>query len=151
MDIREARREELAEILAVQRLAFYDQACIYGDFRIRPLSVGLADLEAGWEAHRYLVGAESGRIVASARGRPEGGTCHVGNVIVRPDRQGRGLGTAILAALESSFPEAGRFELFTGALSASNIAFYEKAGYRIFQRAAATVNEPELVFMEKLA
>lgn len=149
MDIREARREELAEILAVQRLAFYDQACIYGNFSIRPLSVVLADIESGWEAQRYLVGIEGGRIVASARGRKEGGTCHVGNVIVRPDRQGLGLGKAILGALEDSFPDAERFELFTGALSSSNIAFYSKAGYIIFRRESAAGNEPELVFMEK--
>jgi GNAT superfamily N-acetyltransferase len=149
MDIQPARREDLAEILAVQKLAFYDQACLYGSFRIRPLLATLEEIEAGWSARRYLKGVEGGRIIASARGKADGDTCHIGNVIVRPDRQGQGLGKAILSALEDLFSEVKRFELFTGALSASNIAFYEKAGYRIYERQAAEGAEPELVFMEK--
>jgi GNAT superfamily N-acetyltransferase len=149
MTILPALREDIPEILALQKLAFYAQACIYSNFRIRPLRATIEDLESDWEVWTYIKGLQDGRIIASARGRMEGDTCHVGNVIVRPDMQGRGLGKAILAAIEAAFPEARRYELFTGALSTSNLAFYSKAGYRAFRRQAPAVGEPELVFMEK--
>ncbi len=58
-------------------------------------------------------------------------------------------GSASLCELESRFPEARRFELFTGHASAKDLHIYEKNGYREFKR------EPEherltLVYLEKM-
>jgi ribosomal protein S18 acetylase RimI-like enzyme len=146
----EADIADAPEILALQKLAFYQEACRAGSFRIRPMLTSLEELEGSWGSHRYvkIVDAE-GRIIASARGRMEGDTCHVGNVIVRPDRQGLGFGKAVLAGLEAAFPQANRFELFTAAASAPNIGFYQSRGYEIFLRRPPAANEPEMVFMEK--
>jgi GNAT superfamily N-acetyltransferase len=149
MTIDNAKYENLPEILALQKVAFYAQACLADNFLIRPLMTTISDIERDFQTYRYLIGVEEGRIVASARGMESEGNCFVGNVIVRPDRQGRGLGKAILGAIEASFPRANRFELFTGAASSYNIGFYEKTGYRAFKRQAKSANEPELVFMEK--
>jgi GNAT superfamily N-acetyltransferase len=150
MTISRADRENLPEILALQKVAFYAQACLAENFLIRPLMTTLPDIESDFQTHLYLIGVEEGRIVASARGRESDGTCHVGNVIVRPDRQGQGLGKAILGAIEAAFPRVNRYELFTGAASAYNVGFYGRAGYSVFRRQPESASEPELVFMEKI-
>jgi ribosomal protein S18 acetylase RimI-like enzyme len=68
--------------------------------------------------------------------------------MVHPDLQGRGIGTRLMVAIEQLFPEARRFELFTGSLSVRNIALYKHLGYETFT--TETVSEKiSLVFMEK--
>ncbi len=47
-----------------------------------------------------------------------------------PDRQGQGLGTALLTALHEQVPDAAAFDLFTGHLSGSNLRLYRRLGYR---------------------
>ncbi len=89
MTIETATRADIPEIIALQKLAFYDQACLARSFRIRPLLATIEDMEAQWDTYRYVKGVEDGRIIASARGKMDGSSCRVGNVIVRPDRQGR--------------------------------------------------------------
>lgn len=69
-------------------------------------------------------------------------------LIVHPDHQGRGLGTALMHRLEGAFPEARRAELFTGQQSERNIHLYERLGYRIFRQEPVTDNL-SFVFMEK--
>jgi ribosomal protein S18 acetylase RimI-like enzyme len=50
---------------------------------------------------------------------------------VVPDRQGTGIGSDLLAAIEVAAPSDVRsFALFTGPKSARNVALYERAGYR---------------------
>jgi hypothetical protein len=51
-----------------------------------------------------------------------------------------------LNGLESRFPQAKRFELYTGAKSLRNIRFYSNAGYHVFRTEAGN---PDMVFMEK--
>ncbi|MER6577571.1 GNAT family N-acetyltransferase, partial [Nonomuraea sp. NPDC001023] len=63
-----------------------------------------------------------------------GTTCLVGRLVVAPDRQGQGLGTALLAALHEQVPEAGAFDLFTGHLSEGNLRLYRRLGYRETRR-----------------
>ena len=51
-------------------------------------------------------------------------------VAVLPAYQGRGIGRRLVAEVERRFPQARRFELFTGARSVENIRLYERLGYR---------------------
>ena len=55
-----------------------------------------------------------------------------------------------MAEIESAFPKARRFELFTGHRSERNLHLYEKLGYREFKRVPAT-EDLTMVFMEKVA
>ena len=69
-------------------------------------------------------------------------------MIVHPEYRRRGIGTALLNRIETLFPTARRFELFTGHKSEKNIRLYERVGYRAFRQ--ERVNEKvSLVFMEK--
>ncbi|GLW97393.1 GNAT family N-acetyltransferase [Microtetraspora sp. NBRC 16547] len=63
-----------------------------------------------------------------------GPACVVGRLVVAPDRQGNGIGTALLEALHAAVPEAAAFDLFTGHLSEGNLRLYRRLGYRETRR-----------------
>jgi ribosomal protein S18 acetylase RimI-like enzyme len=92
----------------------------------------------------------AGRLVGSVRGRMLDGACAVARLVVHPECQRRGIGSQLLRAIEDRFPEAERFELFTGDKSEKNIRLYERHGYRLTRRERVS---PAVVavFMEKLA
>ena len=46
------------------------------------------------------------------------------------DLQRRGIGSALLAAIEQRFPDIEAFELFTGNRSVENLRLYDRHGYR---------------------
>lgn len=140
---------DLAEVLAVQRLAFYEIARMYRNFRLRPLMVKLEDLEESFDRMIYVKAVYDGDIIGSTRGELCGKCCEIGNVVVRPDYQGRRIGQKMMAEIESRFPQAEEFELFTGKEIISNIRFYEKLGYKIVKEIPAKGTEPDLVIMKK--
>ncbi len=148
MTIERAAPQEAAEILELQRLCYLREAERYDDFSIAPMTQTVEGMREDIAAQLVLVAREEGRIVGSVRGRLDGGTCHVGRLIVRPDCERRGIGSRLMAALEAAFPEAARFELFTGHRSDGNLRLYTRLGYREFRR--QPVHERlTLVYMEK--
>ena len=108
----------------------------------------MAPLHPEWKDKQPFKAVLEGRIVGSVRVRLADATCHVGKLIVDPNIQNRGIGSALMRHLESRFPETGRFELFTGHESLRNLHLYTKLGYREFRR--VPVNDRLwLVYMEK--
>jgi GNAT superfamily N-acetyltransferase len=148
VQVEDATRGDIPEILALQKLAYRSEAEIHDDFTIPPLHQTLSEIEADFRRLRFLKAVEEGRIIGSVRAHQERGTCYVGRLIVLPGRQNQGLGTLLMQAIEDRFPRAARFELFTGHLSARNLYFYDKLGYREFRRAPAT-DKVMLIFLEK--
>lgn len=144
-----AGREELAEILAVQRVAFYQQALLYHNFRIRPLCITLEDMEAGFSSFTYLAARQDGRIIGAGRISTADDTGYIGNVIVLPEFQRQGIGRSLMQDLEAVHPSLTRFELFTGRESTSTIRLYQSLGYSIFKETPAGTHEPALVYMQK--
>jgi ribosomal protein S18 acetylase RimI-like enzyme len=142
-EIRSAEESDLETILALQKLAFQQEAELYNDFSIPPLTQTLESIRADFPRKTFLKASISEAIVGSVRGFQEGSTCFVERLVVRPDYQKRGIGKVLMESLEKAFSKAQRFELFTGDRSAGNIRFYEKLGYRIFN------HEGILVFLEK--
>ena len=55
-------------------------------------------------------------------------------MLVDPSCQGRGIGGALLAAVEQLHPEVERFELTTNTLVPGNVQFYERRGYVVHER-----------------
>jgi ribosomal protein S18 acetylase RimI-like enzyme len=74
--------------------------------------------------------------------------CEIGRLMVHPDFQGRGIGSALLRAIEVGFPDATKYELFTGSKSDATIRLYERHGYTVThsERQSQAVM---LVFLEK--
>ncbi|WP_431930583.1 GNAT family N-acetyltransferase [Nonomuraea jabiensis] len=62
---------------------------------------------------------------------PEDGVLLVENVAVRPDRQGKGLGRALMAYAEEEARRLGlpALRLYTNTRMTANIALYESLGY----------------------
>ena len=139
---------DAAEILALQKLAYQSEAILYNDFTIPPLTQTLHELTVEFRHRQILQVVAVERIIGSVQGFQVGSTCHVGRLMVHPERQGKGIGSRLMAAVEQGFPDVERFELFTGHKSLTNIRLYERLGYRVFRE--ETVHSGlALVFMEK--
>ncbi len=128
--IEEARDPDLPAVLEVQKKAFASEARLYGACSVPPLTQTLDELREEFKTKRFLKAAIGERIAGSVRAWENDGICRVEKLIVEPEEQNKGIGSRLMCALEDIFPEAKRFELFTGHKSAKNIALYAKLGYR---------------------
>ncbi|MEO3790096.1 GNAT family N-acetyltransferase [Nonomuraea sp. B10E15] len=131
--IERAVAADAGEILTLQRAAYVSEAQLYGDPYIPPLVESLEQMRKAIEGAVVLKALDAGRpgrIVGAVRGQLSGATCVVGRLVVAPDRQGQGLGTALLRALHEAVPQASAFDLFTGHLSEGNVRLYRRLGYR---------------------
>ena len=139
---------DLPSILSLQKLAYQSEAELAGDFSIPPLIQTLGGITEDFDNGVILKALDNGEIVGSVRVRLVENTAHIGRLIVLPQKQNRGIGTALLLAAEKIYPCA-RFELFTSDRSSKNLALYVRNGYKEFRR--EPLNEVvDLVFMEKL-
>ncbi len=136
-------------ILALQKCAYRSEAEIYDDFAIPPLRQTLAEMQQDLVDQLVLKALLADRIVGSVRALERDGTCHIGRLIVDPERQNRGIGRRLLAAIEDHFPTARRYELFTGHRSERNLAFYRKLGYAAFRTETAS-GRLSVVYLEKM-
>lgn len=71
-------------------------------------------------------------IIGSVRAYSHNDTLYIGKLMVRPNLQGQGLGTKLLAELECKYPHK-RYELFTSSKSERNIKLYKRLGYVVFK------------------
>lgn len=135
-------------ILRLQHEAYQSEARLYNDWLIPPLVQTLDELIDEFATTTVLKGHVDGRLVGSVRASESGGVVQIARLIVAPDLQGRGIGSALLRAIEASFPAATCFELFTGSLSVDNIRLYRRHGYHVVRE---EVLGPTviLVFMRK--
>jgi GNAT superfamily N-acetyltransferase len=123
-----AGADDVGELLTLQRAAFVTEAQLYEDVRLPALTETLDQLRASLG---LALTARSGpRLVGSVRARVADGVLHVGRLVVAPDRQGRGIGAALLSAVEQAGgPEVHTAALFTGHRSVGNLRLYHRAGY----------------------
>lgn len=147
--IERAVPDDAEAIVLLQRRAYRSEAILYDDDTIPPLRETVGAVREVCTAQLVLKATIDGAIVGAVRAHQEDGTCHVGRLIVDPDVQNRGLGSALLRAIEQHCALGTRLELFTGHRSERNLYLYHKHGYREFRR--ETIN-PSLtfVYLEKL-
>lgn len=150
MDVQRAILSDCPEILSLQKLAYVSEAEIYDDFEIAPLVQTLDEIEDEFYKKVFLKILSHGKIIGSARGFSEKGTCYMEKLIVHPNFQNSGLGTMLLKELEKVFSDCERFELFTGYRSLKNLHLYTKLGYKEFKTLRGTSNL-DFVFLEKEA
>ena len=146
--IAQASPEDAEAILELQMLAYQSEAQLYNDFDIPPLTQTLDEWRSDFTRAVFLKAEVEGKIIGSVKGHQIGETCYVERLIVHPDYQGQGIGTALMKQIESHFEQAQRFELFTGHKSERNIRLYERLGYKPFKSEEINPNL-SFVFLQK--
>ena len=111
------------EILDLQKLAYQSEARLYENENIPPLTQTLEAIEKEFSSHIFYKAVISEKIIGSIRAIMHNNTCFIGKLIVHPTLQGKGIGTALMGAMESHFLDVKRYELFTGTKSLGNIRF----------------------------
>jgi ribosomal protein S18 acetylase RimI-like enzyme len=148
IDIVRATLADAEAILALQKQAYQSEAALYGDPSIPPLVQTIEEMREDLRTQVVVKAMDGERVVGSARAYERDGTTFIGRVIVSPALQGQGLGKRIMAAIEAEFPNARRFELFTGHLSTRNLRFYRTLGYQEYKTVAVS-GTLSFVYLEK--
>lgn len=127
--ILEAERGDACAILALQRMAYQSERLLYSDCVLPPLTETLEDLQASFDDQVFLKAISGRHIIGSVRAFEKNGVCHIGRLIVHPKWQRKGIGTALIRAIEKCFRHAKKMALFTGEKSEGNIRLYKRLGY----------------------
>lgn len=125
--IRRAGPDDAAAVRALTRRAYAPWVPVIGR---EPMPM-TADYERAVREHRIDLVVQNDRPVALIETVLRADDLLIENVAVNPECQGRGLGEVLLAQAERVAREAGRpmIRLYTNALMAANIAFYERRGF----------------------
>ncbi len=144
---------DAGELLTLQRAAYVVEAQAHDDPWLPPLTETLAEIRAALaSADVTVLGIrDRGRLIATVRLRhdpADPSIAHVSRLAVAPDRQGEGLGSRLLAAVEHhAQPQVRALTLFTGERSHRNLGLYARRGYIETHRTDA--GNHELVHMRK--
>ena len=129
--------DDAGELWTLQQAAYLVEGRRHATFDIPPLTETLAEVRASLADGLVLVARARGGWSARCAGRPAtDGDWYVGRLMVAPDLQGEGLGSALLERVEALAP-AGTRRVRAGhrACSASaNVRFYRRRGYRVLGR-----------------
>jgi ribosomal protein S18 acetylase RimI-like enzyme len=137
-------------ILAIQKLAFESEARACGEWEIPPLQESVDEVLAHIRTVVVLKAVEAGQVIGSIRGVPMDGACYITRLGIAPHAQGRGLGGALLAAIEQAHPQARAFELLANQCMPENVRFYQRHGYAIVETRRLS-DSIALEFMRKVA
>jgi ribosomal protein S18 acetylase RimI-like enzyme len=148
MKVKIASIDDLTEILELQIRAYQSEAEIYNDYSIEPLIETPLELQEQFKDKVFLKAVFDGKIVGSVRGYLKAETIHIGRLAVEPDFQNQGMGTQLIRSIEGYFPNAERYELFTGHKSVNNLRLYNNLGYREFKREPGG-DQVMMVYLEK--
>lgn len=128
-----ATPDDAAVILAIQKRAFAEEARLCGNQNIPPLTESL-DAVAGHIKTATVLAARIGaQVVGSVRGLVADNVCTIRGLSVERGHEGRGIGSALLCAIEQAHADVTHFELLTNNAMESNVRFYQRHGYRIIE------------------
>lgn len=145
-----AQKEDLQEILDLQKACYLSEAELHNDFNIPPLTQTIesinGEFDNGW---LFLKVVHNNTIIAAGRGIIDGDTAHIAKLTVKQEFQNQKIGQSLLKKIESKLSNSKRYELFTGHKSLRNIYLYEKLGYSEYKRQFINDNLT-LVYLEKI-
>ncbi len=127
-----AAHGDAATILDIQRRAFAPEARVCETWDIMPMVEPLDAVVEHIRSQIVLIARVDGQVVGSIRGIGAGTVCAIRGLSVEPALHGRGIGVALLRAIEEAHPQVTHFELTTNRRMDSNVRFYERHGYRIY-------------------
>lgn len=122
---------DAGELLTLQRAAYATEAQIYRDPKLPALVETMPEIVADLAKGVGCKATRRARLVGAVRCVIDDDTARIGRLVVAPDMQGLGLGTALLAAAEATGQASGASSaaLFTGHRSAANLRLYKRHGY----------------------
>lgn len=143
-----AEQNDLEEILGIQKEAYVQEAEIYNDFSIQPLTQNIDSLKLEWQKGIVIKAEKKGQIVGSVRAELVDNICKIGKLIVKPDFQNQGIGKKLMTEIERLFDNCLTYELFTGNKSTKNLILYRKLGYKDC-RTEQINNNLNLIYLQK--
>jgi len=133
LTIRRATSSDVGAMHAIQMRAFAEEGCICGTRDIPPLQERPESIAEHVETQLALVAIEGSTALGCVRGVRDSDGWMVRALAVEPTMHGRGIGSALLRALETELPQAKRIHLKTNTLVPGNVSFYERHGYRVYE------------------
>jgi GNAT superfamily N-acetyltransferase len=132
LQLRRATAADATNVHALTRTAYAKWVPIIGREPI-PMT---ADYDRAVVDHIIDLWEENGELLALIEIVRGSGHLSIENIAVRPDQQGKGLGSKLLDHAEKLALSLGLDELrlYTNAAFASNLSFYSRRGYQEYQR-----------------
>ncbi|GGX62704.1 GNAT family N-acetyltransferase [Saccharospirillum salsuginis] len=146
LELRPARPEDLAELVALSIEAFQDDTRFKppGAYMGGPVGHDRLDYHKEWlSCYRYYACEHQGKIVGSAMVDVAGSLARIHGIHVSTASMGQGVGSWMLCALETALPKVTQWTLETPDYAIRNHRFYEKNGYTLEK---ITQPEPKLGF-----
>jgi len=128
-----AEKTDAPEILGLQKTAGQYEAEIYNDENLPVLLQTLAELQNDFDKAVYIKAVINGKIIGSVRGQASDGTALVSGISVHPYFQRRDIGHRLVEEMEKAFPNAKRFETFTGRPNERGLHLLGALGYHEFK------------------
>jgi len=129
--IEPAGADDAAEVLASMQRGFAEY---HGTLQppSSALDETLDDVRAAMARGGAFLARDGGRVVGSARYQFRTGFTYAERVAVDPEHRGRGVGVALMRAIEAAARAAGYTEVRLGVRASlpANLRFYESLGYR---------------------
>lgn len=143
-----ANKEDLKDILELQKLAFHKVAANENNFTIAPLTQTLTDIYEEYEKRHFLKYTENRNIIGSVRAHVDlNNICHIGRLIVHPNYQNRGIGSKLIKVMEEVFHTCEAYDIFTGENSSNTVYLYKKLGY--IETDKKIIDRVSIVFLRK--
>lgn len=134
--IKQVRKQDLDDILNLQKRAFMEVAKLMDNYNLTPLLQTIEELQKEYEQYiilKYL--SNDNKIIGSVRGfLDKENKCQIRKLVVDPDFQNKKVGRALMYEIEKYFPTCEKFVLFTGEETPNTMYLYTKIGYHIIGR-----------------
>jgi ribosomal protein S18 acetylase RimI-like enzyme len=148
--IAKAVKEDLPVILDIQKKAFSEVARKFNLKSMPQIEQTLESLNNEFNDYIILKACIADLIVGSVRAYHEDDTCYISKLIVLPENQNKGIGKALMNAIENHFePIVKRYELYTGSRDPRTKYLYSHLGYKNYK--TEKYNDLiSFVYMEKI-